>query len=327
MNHRTYLITGGAGFLGTNLAKKLLNKNHDVVVYDSIRTCNVHNVLKKEGYKVIEGDIRNEIRFHEATDGCDGIFHLASQVSHIASQKNPYVDLDVNMVGTLNVLEAAKQFDIPVVYASSRSVYGRHPEEELPLTEKSLTQPIDAYGITKLGAEKYVLLYNHHYDLPTCSLRMANLFGEHQILTSSYQFIAYVFFAIMRNIGFTFYGDPKLAWRDFLFVEDVCDAYMIAMDNINKVAGEVFNVGGKDYSSWYHAMEIASEITGNEIKCKSIPHTNERARLENLKSQLSYRKIEETLGWKPTTRLKEGFIKMNDYYLKDNNWKLHLQDE
>ena len=327
MNHRTYLITGGVGFLGTNLAKKLLENNHNVIVYDSIRTCNVHNVLKVDGYKVVEGDIRDKKKFLETAKECDGIFHLASQVSHIASQQNPYLDLDVNMKGTLNILEVAKEFSIPIVYASSRSVYGRHLEEELPLTEKSLTQPIDAYGITKLGAEKYILLYNHHYDLPTCALRMANLFGEHQILTSSYQFIAYVFFAIMRNMNFTFYGNPKLAWRDFLFVEDVCDAYMIAMKNIKNVAGEVFNVGGKDYSSWYHAMEIASEITGNEIKCKSIPHTNERVRLENLKSQLSYRKIEEALEWKPTTGLKEGFIKMNDYYLKNDNWKLHLQSE
>ena len=321
-------MTGGAGFLGSNMVRRLLSEDYEVVVVDNLSTGNPENLrdtwIKLEFHqKDISRLNPSSVDAKEIFDGTGVVFHFASQVSHITSQKDPYRDLEVNCWGTLNILEAMKRYcpDAHVIYSCSRSVYGR--QENLPISEDAQTNPLDNYGITKLTAEKYGLLYNYHHGIKFTSLRMANLFGPRQVLTPIYQFIAYVFFCVMQSRPFTFYGDGSQT-RDFLDVVDAVDAYTMCMENPEIVSGEVFNLGGKDYCTWNKAMEVAKEVTDGKILVRYIPHTPIREKLENPHSRLDSKKIAGALGWEPKTGLREGFEKMRDFYRKDDRWKLYL---
>ena len=326
------LITGGCGFLGSNLARRLLAKGHKVALFDLTTDLkNIENIQDRlnliiQGDLAVASDVENAFRATKLSlGGLDTVFHLGSQVSHIVSQQDPYRDLKTNCIGTVNVLEAVKNLcpEAHVIYACSRSVYGK--QDVLPIRERAPTNPVDNYGITKLTAEKYCLLYHYHYGTKATSLRMANLFGPYQVLTPVYQFIAYVFFCVMSERPFTFYGDGTQT-RDFLYVGDACQAYIDAMETPEKSVGEIFNLGGLDYCSWNKAIEIAEEVTGKKAKVEYIEHTPLRAKLENPHSKLDYGKILSALDWQPRTSLREGFGKMLPFYGEHERWKRYLAD-
>jgi len=317
------LVTGVAGFLGSNLAGALLNSGHEVTGLDYSDKMLVR--LKDLDIKFVKGDIRNQNLIKKLIkEKYDVVFHLAGQVSHFASQKDPYTDLEINIKGILNILEALKNYskDTHLVFASSRSVYGklRNSMEECinnPIKETELCKPIDAYGVTKLMSERYCSLYNYHYNIPTTCLRMANLFGPRQQLwTNEYQMISWIFRCIMREEIFTFMGTGEQT-RDFLYVDDAIKAYLLCMNNKETVSGEVYNLGGASYTTWNDAMRICSRALGKPLKVKYIDYTPLRAKLENPHSKLDYAKIELALSWEPYTNLFNGFLKMKEYY-EDN---------
>jgi len=322
------LVTGGYGFLGSNLVRLLLQEGYDVKVLDNMasgRDINLKDVEKQ--ITIVIGSVACEKAVEQAVRDVDAIIHLASQVSHIKSQRDPYEDLKANILGTLNILEAVRKTGkkIPIIYASSRSVYGKKMKKptDPPITENALPEPLDAYGVSKLASEKYGLLYDYHYDIPFIAYRMANLFGPRQILTPVYQFIAWVFFCVWQKREFTFYGDGNQT-RDFLYVMDAANAYVMALDNVDKLRGQVYNLNGKTYCTWREAMDIAAKVTGGEVKVKFIPHTEIRSKLENPYSRLSGDKIARAIGWRPATTLEEGFKAMLEYYSENDRWKYHL---
>jgi len=315
------LITGITGFLGTNLALYLA-KRHEVIGLD----IDVENVRSRE-LEDLDLDLY-EINILEypllesliTSFKPDTIIHLAGQVSHFKSQEDPYSDLEVNVNGILNLLEIIRENPrIHLIFASSRSVYGL--PKYLPIDESHPINPLDAYGVSKRTCELYCQLYTYHYGINTTSFRQANLFGpRQQVWTSEFQMISWIFRCVALNEEFTFFGDGTQT-RDFLYIDDCCKAYELAMLNPMKVYGEIFNLGGHEYCSWNQVIKYAEEVTGNKAKVQYIPHSDLRLALENPHSWLSYSKIKRALNWMPLIGVKEGFTRMYQYFIKEK--KIH----
>jgi len=322
------LVTGGAGFIGSNLVRTLLEKGYEITVLDIsddlFRLEEVENKIK-----YVKGDLRDRELITRLIKQVDVICHLGGQVSHLLSQEDPYYDLEVNIVGTINILEAMKRYNPSayLIYASSRSVYGKKMEcpNDPPITEDVLPEPIDAYGITKLSSEHYTRLYHYHYDLKTTILRQANVFGERQQLwTSEFQMIAWVFRRVWLNEPLQFMGDGKQT-RDFLYAGDLINAFLTCIDKIETANGEIYNVGGKTYCTWLEAIATAEEVTGNKAKLSLVPYTPIRAKLENPYSRLNGSKIKRQLGWQPKVTLAEGFKRMKEFYETTKNIDKYLE--
>jgi len=317
------LVTGGAGFIGANAIKDLLDDGHEVISFDyTDNPFRLHELKKcprfSKNLKIVKGDLRDKIAVAKAVKQADVILHLGGQVSHLLSQHDPYYDLEVNVVGTLNILEAIKEYNplAYLIYSSSRSVYGKkmkRPDDD-PITEEALPEPIDAYGITKLTCEHYIRLYHYHHGIKTTILRQANVFGPRQQLwTPVYQMVSWVFRRVWLNETLRFMGDGTQT-RDFLYVGDLVNAYLTCMENPDVADGKTYNVGGLTYCTWNEVIKTAEEVTGNKAKVVYVKHTPIRAKLENPYSKLDYTKISSELGWKPAVSLKEGFERMKKYY-------------
>jgi len=309
------LVTGGKGFLGSNLAHALLEKGYEVTVLDVAKGGNFANIADiSKDLKFIVTDIRDRAFVKEAVQGQDVVFHLAGQVSHIVSQEDPYYDLDVNLNGILNILEACVQLNpkVHLIFASSRSVYGF--PEYLPVDEKHPTNPIDAYGVTKLASEKYVNLYHYHHDLKTTIMRMANLFGPRQQLhTRVYQMVSWVFKCAMLKEPLSFYGDGEQT-RDFLYVGDAVRAYVKAAEFPYSVEGKTYNLCGLTYCTWNEVMKTASKVTGNPITVNYEEYPALRKKLENPHHRLNGDAIMDDCSIQPKVTLEEGFREMLEYY-------------
>jgi len=321
------LITGILGFEGSNMALKMLEKGFEVHGLDIDKNSPRKEILSRVPVKF--GDIRSYELVKKAVKDVDAVCHLAGQVSHVKSQENPYLDLEVNCKGILNVLEAIRHTNrkCHLIFASSRSVYGklRHSYEEClvnPIKEWELPKPIDGYGITKLASEHYCRLYSYHYDINTTCLRQANLFGPRQQLwTNEFQMISWIFRCIARDEEFTFMGDGNQT-RDFLYVDDAINAFIKCIENPEKVYGEIFNLGGLDYCTWNYAMDTCGKVFNRKPKVKYIDYTPLRRKLENPHSCLDYSKIHKALGWSPKIDLYTGFLEMKKYF--DENIELYL---
>jgi len=314
------LITGGLGFLGSNLAHRLLEKGYTVTVLDlpETNTKNVGDIMDE--ITILRGDIRDSSVVNGAVKGQDAVLHLAGQVSHLVSMKDPWLDFQTNVKGTLNVLEAARKHTPDLlVFASSRSVYGiqmKKPDDP-PIKEDVVLRPIDVYGVSKVACEKLCLTYHHHYAVPVTCFRQANLVGERQQLhTPVYQMVSWVLRQYMLRLPLEFMGTGEQT-RDFLYVGDLCEAYEMAILNPEKVAGQVFNTGGATYCTWNEVFKTAEKVTGNRINIIYKDYTDLRRKLENPYSRLSSEKIEKALGWKPRTTLEEAYKRMVSYYLPD----------
>jgi len=309
------LITGGKGFLGSTLAHAFLEIEDVVTILDLPQGGNPANLDDiRDKVNLVEGDIRDRKALYSAMDDQDVIIHLAGQVSHIVSMEDPYLDLDINLNGVLNILETAiKMQPMPhVIFGSSRSVYGF--PEYMPVDEKHPTNPIDAYGVTKLSSEKYVNLYHYHHDLPTTVLRMANLFGPRQQLhTRVYQMVSWIFKCAMLKEPLGFYGDGNQT-RDFLYVDGAANAYLLCAHTPERSNGETFNLNGLTYCTWNEVMETASKVTGNELIVNYEEYPPLRRKLENPHHRLDGTKIRKALDWEPLTTLEEGFRVMLNYY-------------
>jgi len=313
------LITGISGFVGSNLALKLKDK-HEIIGLDVSKSMRSEEL---KDFVIYYHDIRDSKHIFEVMKETkpDVILHLAGQVSHFKSQHFIFDDLDINVKGMLNILESVRQYcpKCHVIYASSRSVYGF--PKYLPINEEHPTYPIDAYGISKLTAEKYCQLYGYHHNLNYTIFRQANLFGPRQQLwTSEFQMIGWIFRCVLLNETFTFYGDGSQT-RDFLYIDDLVRAYEIAICNPELVNKQIFNLGGLEYCSWKDVIKYAEEVTGHTARVRYISHTSLRRKLENPHSWLSYSKFKLATGWMPEINVKLGFELMYDYYVK--NKKLH----
>lgn len=241
---RTCLVTGGAGFIGSHIADRLIAEGYRVVIIDNESTGLRENVHPEAIY--LRGDVTRTVDLDKAFSyGIDVVFHIAGQASTIRSFDNPHNDLRVNVVGTVNVLKMCLKYRVPrLLYASSMTVYG-HPGV-VPTPEIEPCKPISYYGITKYAAERYVHATADRVDLDfnfrVTSFRMFNVYGERQSLENPYQGVVSIFIAnVLNGEPITIHSDGEQS-RDFVHIQDVVDAWMAAIDN-EAAYGEVFNLG------------------------------------------------------------------------------------
>lgn len=302
-----YLVTGGAGFIGSNIVKKLLENGEKVRVLDNFATGKRENLFPfrdNKNFKLYEGDLRSFHIVRNAVKGVDYILHQGALPSVPRSINDPITTNDINILGTLNILEAAKEFGVKrVVYASSSSVYGN--SEKLPKIEDMPVAPLSPYAISKYTAERYCQVYYKIYGLETICLRYFNIFGLGQDPTSQYSAVIPKFVKLMKEDKQpVIYGDGTRS-RDFTYVDNVVEANLLACTAKN-VAGEVFNIAcGKRYT----VLQLAEII--NKILGKNIDPVFEKERVGDVKhSQAKIEKAKKMLGFKVVCGFEKGLRKL-----------------
>jgi nucleoside-diphosphate-sugar epimerase len=259
------LVTGGAGFIGSNLVDELLAGGHTVRVLDNFSTGHRHNLGAADGeIELIEGDLRSYERVHNAVRGCEVVFHQGALPSVPRSVQDPITTNEVNVGGTLNVLLTARDEGVRrVVFASSSSIYGDAPG--FPRTESQTPSPLAPYAVSKLAAEHYCRVFATVYELETVSLRYFNVFGRHQDPASMYSAVIPRFIVAMQEGRQpTIYGSGEQS-RDFTHVDDVVAANLLAMDAPTAVGG-VFNVACGKHHSLNQLVDILNRLLETEIE-------------------------------------------------------------
>src|SRR5688572_2972766 len=259
------MITGGLGFIGSNIARHLVDLGSDVLLMDSLIPGSGANFFNINGIadkvRVNIADVRQESTMHHLVRDREVIFNLAGQVSHIDSMRDPYSDLEINCRSQLTILEACR-YNNPstkVVFAGTRQVYG-HPDS-LPVNEGHLVRPTDVNGINKVAGEYYHLVYNNVFGVRGCSLRLTNVYGPRQLLRHNRQgFIGWFIRLAIENQEIQIFGDGS-QMRDFVYVDDASDAFLRAgaSDACN---GEVFNVGGSEPISHRDLVALLIDVAG-----------------------------------------------------------------
>ena len=302
-----YLVTGGAGFIGSNIVKELLKRGEQVKVLDNFATGKRENLFEFKDnlkFKLIEGDLRSFHVVRNAVKGMDYILHQGALPSIPRSINDPITTNDVNILGTLNILEAAKEFGIKrVVYASSSSVYG--DSETLPKIEDMPVKPFSPYALSKYTGERYCQIYYEIYGLETVVLKYFNVFGPNQDQTSQYSAVIPKFIKLMKaNKQPIIYGDGTQS-RDFTYVSNVVEANLLVCTAKN-VTGEVLNIAcGERYT----LLQLVENI--NEILGKNIEPIFEKKRVGDVKHSLAgIEKAKRILGFKVVCGFEEGLEKL-----------------
>jgi CDP-paratose 2-epimerase len=332
------LITGGAGFVGVNLADRLLRAGKKVLVYDNLSRAGVENNLywlrqkHTRNLQFTLADIRDFAAVKKAVENAEQVFHLAAQVAVTSSVNNPFYDFEVNAQGTLNLLEAVRNSERqpPVVFASTNKVYGNlndlgivmngtryHPENTLfghGINEKRNLDFHSPYGCTKGVADQYMLDYARTYGLKTVVFRMSCIYGPHQFGNEDQGWVAHFMMQALKGNPITLYGDGKQV-RDILFVDDLVDAYILAMENIDEISGNAFNMGG-GVNNTISLVELCSLI--GEISGQTPEVTFDNWRPGDQKYYVSdFSKFNGITGWKPAVGTTEGVQRLYNW-LKEN---------
>jgi len=331
-NH--YLVTGGAGFIGSNYVARLLGRGEQVTVYDNLSRKGgplnlewLQSTYGQESFHLVVGDLRNAALLTTTARDVDVIVHLAGQVAVTTSVLHPREDFEDNALGTFNVLEAARLSDRNpiVIYASTNKVYGGM--EDVAIVERetryeyadqpygiSETYPLDfhsPYGCSKGTGDQYVRDFARIYDLPTVVFRQSTIYGPRQFGIEDQGWMAWFMIAAVLNKPINIYGDGKQI-RDMLFVEDLLNAYDAAVTNINTVAGEVFNVGGgsgNTVSIWAEFGPALEKMLGY-----SLPITASDWRPGDQKVFVAdIRKAAQKLNWQPKIDLATGMQTLFDW--------------
>lgn len=299
------LVTGGGGFIGSNLVKTLLTNNFKVRVLDNFSTGkreNLKSIIKD--IELIEGDIRSYHTVQKAIRGVDVILHQAALPSVPRSINDPITTNEVNVGGTLNILDVAKEFNVKrIVFASSSSIYG--DSTELPKHEKMIPNPLSPYAVSKLVCEYYLKVFYKLYGIETISLRYFNVFGPNQDPTSQYSAVIPKFiYCIKKNIQPIIFGDGTQS-RDFTYVDNVVNANLISISKVMDNYGISMNVACGEQIS---INDLISEI--NKIHNKNILPIYKEPRPGDVKHSLaSIELIKQKLGYEVKTNFKEGLIK------------------
>ena len=314
--NRPVMITGGVGFIGSNLARRLVDLGADVLLVDSLIPAyggNLFNIADiKDRLRLNVADVRQESTMNYLVRHVDVIFNLAGQVSHIDSMRDPYTDLEINCRSQLCLLEACRRNNpkAKVVYAGTRQVYGK--PETLPVTEQHLVRPTDINGINKVAGEYYHLVYNNVFGVRGCSLRLTNIYGPRQLVKHNRQgFIGWFIRLAVEDREIQIYGDGSQL-RDFVFVDDAADAFLRAgaSDACN---GEVFNVGGSQPVSHRELVALLLKVAGTG-RVRHVPWPDEKKAIDIGSFYADSSKLKARVGWEPVTPLEEGLRRTVDYY-------------
>jgi nucleoside-diphosphate-sugar epimerase len=301
------LVTGGGGFIGSNLVRALLEAGHDVRVLDNFSTGYRAN-LEGLDVEIVEGELRSYERVHNAVRGVDVVYHLGALGSVPRSVQDPLTSSAVNVEGTLNVLLAARDEGIRrVVFSSSTSVYGS--TRELPTSEDSPPDPISPYGVAKLAAERYCISFSRVYEsFESVVLRYFNVFGPRQSPLSQYAAVVPLFVtAIDAGNPIQIHGDGEQS-RDFTYVGNVVDATMLAGEQ-DGASGEIFNIAAGSPASVNQLADTIASILGKPVEKEFLP-----PRAGDIRdSWADLGKAERILGYRPTVGLEEGLRRTVEY--------------
>lgn len=309
------LITGGIGFVGSNLARRLVECGATVTLVDSLVPeygGNLRNIVGiEDSLRVNISDVRDEHSMSYLVRGHDYLFNLAGQTSHLDSMQDPYTDLEINARAQLSILESCRKFnkDTRIVFASTRQVYGR--PQYVPVDERHPLTPVDVNGINKLAGEWYHLLYNNVYGIPTCALRLTNTYGPRMRVKDGRQtFLGIWVRNIVEGKAFQVWGGSQL--RDFTFVDDAVDALLLAAVS-DEARGKVFNLGGSPPASLREVADLLVKVAGTgTYEVRDFPPDRKRIDIGSYYSDDSL--VRKTLGWSPRWSLEQGLEATVDYY-------------
>jgi UDP-glucose 4-epimerase len=304
------LVLGGAGFMGSHIVDRLVSKGHDVRVFDlpNISTRNLEKSVRS--IELLGGDFNNINDISSALEGMKVVIHLVCTTLPGPSNENPVYDVESNIIGTLNLLEKARQKGVrKIVFASSGgTVYGI--PEHLPIPETHQTNPICSYGITKLAIEKYLALYSHLHGMDHIILRLGNPYGERQ-RTEGIQGVVAVFLGkVLRGQTISIWGDGSVA-RDYFHIEDVVSAFMKVIEL--ETPSRIYNIASGSAHSLTEILMLIREITGKR------PHVEFRhgRKLDVPISCLDINRAKTELGWQPVIPLNEGMARTWDWLKAD----------
>jgi UDP-glucose 4-epimerase len=305
-------VTGGAGYIGSTLVKRLADQGHEIVSVDNL-SLGDYKYLRSQGLEdrveFIEGDIRDIELLERSFRGADAVAHLAAIPGLVLCRERPEEAVSVNVYGTHTVLEAASKLGIRrAVFCSSAAVYGA--PVDMPVTEDHRLRPLNLYGVTKLAGEKIMDTYFENGGMETVNLRFGNVFGV-GLYTRWSTVIPKFVRQGMEGQALTIYGDGNSS-RDFVHVEDICQALTLALTK-DGVGGEAFNVGGETIRIGRLSEIVSREVekaTGRRIKVTNLPPRPG----ETKEFSYNLKKIEEDLGYKPGWDVEKGVIQLIDYY-------------
>jgi UDP-glucose 4-epimerase len=314
------LVTGGLGFIGSSLAIRLLDLGASVLVVDSLipetgaNLFNLEPVQDHPRLSVRTVDVRDVLAMQRLMRGQSVIFNLAGQVSHIDSMQDPFTDLEINCRSQLAMLEACRHNapEAKVVFASTRQIYGRVPEEQLPVDERQPPNPVDVNGINKLAGERYHVLYNNVYGIHTSVLRLTNTYGPRMLVKNNRQTaLGWLIRQAMDGEEITVFGDGAQL-RDFTYVDDVVDAFLMAGAS-DAANGQVFNVGAIEPISLREVTELLIEIAGTG-SYRLHPFPPERKVIDIGSIYVDDRKLRRVLKWLPRVDLRDGLTRTVEFY-------------
>jgi len=310
------MITGGLGFIGSNIARRLVEFGADVLVMDSLIPGSGANFFNIDGIadkvRVNIADVRQESTMNHLVREREVIFNLAGQVSHIDSMRDPHTDLEINCRSQLSILEACRKFNpgVKVVFAGTRQVYGK--PDSLPVTEAHLVRPVDVNGINKAAGENYHLLYNNVFNVRACSLRLTNVYGPRQLISHNRQgFIGWFIRLALEGREIQIFGDGS-QMRDLVYVDDAADAFLRAGAS-NACNGQVFNVGGLEPVSHTNLAALLIEVAGAG-SVRYVPWPAEKKAIDIGSFYADSSRFRNAVGWEPRVTLRDGFARTLAYY-------------
>jgi UDP-glucose 4-epimerase len=310
------LITGGLGFIGSHVARRLVALGADVLLVDSLIPEYGGNLFNIQGIEkdvtVNIADVRDEYSMRQLVRGIDVLFNLAGQTSHLDSMADPYTDLDINCRAQLSILEACRRNnpDVRIVYASTRQIYGR--PEYLPVDERHLLRPTDVNGVNKMAGEWYHILYSRVYGIRACALRLTNTYGPRMRVKDARQtFLGIWVRNLVRGEEVEIYGDGSQV-RDFNYVDDVVDALLLAA-YCDRAVGDIFNLGASPPISLKALAELLIQLHGSG-SYRMVPFPPHRRAIDIGDYYADFRKAAAVLGWQPRATLAEGLAKTLAFY-------------
>lgn len=316
--NRSILVTGGLGFIGSNLARRLVSMGAKVTLVDSLipqyggNVANIQDI--RDRVEVNITDVRDPHAMAYLIQGKDYLFNLAGQTSHLDSMTDPFTDLEINSTSQLSILEAARKHNpgIRIVYASTRQIYGK--PQYLPVDEKHPIVPVDVNGINKVSGEWYHILYSKVHGIPCTALRLTNTYGPGMRVKDARQtFLGVWVRNLLQGKPIQVFGDGKQL-RDFNYVDDAVDAFLLAASR-DEAVGRVMNLGSPEIVGLKDLAETIARIHG-EGRWELVPFPPDRKAIDIGDYYGDFALANAVLGWRPKVALEQGLRRTLDYYAK-----------